>query len=118
MSLSTAEIYPALRGVLDAAERTYTLSRTERGWVLLARDPGTTRGWSVPLAPHGAGTEAPSRVARAVGVRVLHEHGVDVEGWLPEPAGRSGAPADLVALTTTAATAVRSGLRRQGPRGH
>lgn len=119
MSLSTAQIYPALRGVLDTVDTSYTLSRTERGWVLLTRDPvAATTGWSIPLAPHGAGSEAPPRVARAVGARVLFELGVDVEGWLPEPARQDGAPADLVALTATAATVVRSGLRRPGLRGH
>lgn len=51
-----------------------------RGWTLVASH-ASTPCWSVSLAAHGADTHAGPRVAKAVAMRVLADHGVWVEGW-------------------------------------
>jgi hypothetical protein len=49
--------------------------------------------WSTALAARGAGAHAPARVAQAVAVRVLSEHGVAVGGWsASEPPNPSAHP--------------------------
>lgn len=61
-----------------------------RGWSLTAW-PAGPRAWSTRLAAHGAGEHAGPRVAKAVAVRILGEHGVTVGGW----ADRAGAGGGL-----------------------
>ncbi len=65
------------------------------GWTLTAWD-GPRRAWSLPLAGRGAGVGAQGRIAQAVAVRVLTEHGVFVAGWNTARlrGGEDGAEAD------------------------
>jgi hypothetical protein len=62
------------------------------GWTLSAHHD-TGWSWSTALAARGAGAHASPRVAQAVAVRVLSEHGVKIGGWsASEPPGRSAHP--------------------------
>lgn len=117
MSLLTPATESGLEAVarLDAGTGTHTLTSASGSWVLLTHHGATTRPtWSTPLARHGAGPRATQRVAQAVAVRVLHELGVAVHGWVPEPARPDGEAPDVVALTSPAPA--RASLR--APRGH
>lgn len=117
MSLLTSAVYPALGDVAAREGRasTYTLTHTGSGWTLLTRrHTGPLPGWSTPLAPHGAGPRVSRRVAQAVGVRVLHELGVEVTGWTPAPGPAGDAGTDVVARTLPRAAP----RRPRGLRGH
>lgn len=118
MSLLTSAVYPALGDVqvlpeideaTDVPVTTYTLTHTGSGWVLLTR---RRSGWATPLAAHGAGSHASLRVAQAVGVRVLHELGVEVTSWCPTD--DDGPTREVVAITTTSTRHHRP----RGLRGH
>jgi hypothetical protein len=62
------------------------------GWTLSAHHD-TGWSWSTPLSARGAGAHASPRVAQAVAVRVLSEHGVAVGGWsASEPPDSSAHP--------------------------
>jgi hypothetical protein len=62
------------------------------GWTLSAHHD-TGWSWSTALAARGAGAHASPRVAQAVAVRVLSEHGVTVGGWsASEPPDPSAHP--------------------------
>lgn len=50
------------------------------GWTLVGSSTGGWR-WTMALAAHGAGALARPRVAKAVAVRVLAQHGIAVEAW-------------------------------------
>ena len=59
------------------------------GWTVLAAH-GSRWSWSIRLDAHGAAYAAPTRVAQAVAVRVLSDHGIDVLGWNPaDPEARA-----------------------------
>lgn len=61
-----------------------------QGWTLTTWQPGP-RPRAVSLAARGAGAHAGPRVAKAVAVRVLAEHGVPVAGWCdPAPGDEFG----------------------------
>jgi hypothetical protein len=115
MSLLTAAAGPELGAAarLDAGTGTHTLTSAGGSWLLLTHHGATARpAWATPLARHGAGPQASQRVAQAVAVRVLHELGVDVRGWVPEPARPDGGAPDVVALTSPRPARLRA------PRGH
>lgn len=115
MSLLTSATFPELDAAarLEAGRGTHSLSSAGGSWVLLTHHGATTRPtWATPLARHGAGPHASQRVAQAVAVRVLHGLGVEVHGWLPEPARADGEAPDVVALTAPAPDRLRA------PRGH
>ncbi|HEY2223194.1 hypothetical protein [Actinomycetospora sp.] len=52
-----------------------------KGWTLLSSRGRDPRRGAASLAGHGAGALAGPRVAQAVAVRVLADHGVAVGGW-------------------------------------
>jgi len=59
------------------------------GWTVLAAH-GSRWSWSIRLDAHGAAYAAPTRVAQAVAVRILSDHGIDVLGWNPaDPEARA-----------------------------
>jgi len=63
-----------------AVEGTARASGGAGGWMLLALH-GQRRRWSTPLLSRGAAATAPPRVAQAVAVRVLTDHGLRVRAW-------------------------------------
>ena len=83
---------PAAVYVLVGNDPADPATRYPDGWTLSAHHD-TGWSWSTGLAARGAGAHASPRVAQAVAVRVLSEHGVTVGGWsASEPPDRSAHP--------------------------
>jgi hypothetical protein len=57
------------------------------GWTLFAGRGDGRQAWRESLAAHGAGSQARSRVAKAVAVRMLSGRGLIVEGWVDHRPG-------------------------------
>lgn len=81
----------SLGGGRAAGEPSYLLrfdpgspSLRGRGWTLCCWR-GERCCWTLLLAAHGAGPDAPARVARAVAVRALAARGAHVVAWSPGP---------------------------------
>jgi hypothetical protein len=78
-----------------------------QGWTLTAWPP-RPRTRATSLAERGAGMHAGPRVAKAVAVRVLAEHGVPVAGWCDPASGE--APGELTMFRARLGSADRSTL--------